>query len=508
MERLNINYEKVKESFLSVFLFGLVAHGYGMLNLIMSHDSLNDIFIASHAHKISIGRIWFPAYVTLAHNKLMLPWLNGMLALVWISLSVYLICNLFNLKEKWQTVFVSAVMTVNPTIISLIGTFAHDTDADMFALLLSVVTVILWRKAGKLNDIRRKGLLLLGGALILSFSIGIYQAFISVFIALVLMLSILDLLEKEGCLSVLKRGLLAIGMIGGAGVFYLLEIKMVTFVMQMGLSSGEYNSVNNLSGLRNASIFQLVVKTYLKWLQAFVDSGFSFSLKVYASVNIMLLVLLAIILIKESRKIGKWERGLVIALAAVMPFGMNVCYLLSVGTLHDVMKYSFWLTYVFLMVLTTRFCQDDKKRFIRLAVICLVGFLTFGWIQTSNAVYVKKELESQATLSRMTRVAQLLSEQEGYVPGETKVVFWGNNTGFTESINGFENQSGITGSELFSTATYQYTYKTYFEYVLNIPLNYVFNQYHVIEEDVMKMPLFPNEGCIRWIDDILVIRFD
>lgn len=71
-------------------------------------------------------------------------------------------------------------------------------------------------------------------------------------------------------------------------------------------------------------------------------------------------------------------------------------------------------------------------------------------------LYVKKDLESQATLSRMTRVAEAMDAQEGYFAGETPVIFWGNNVGFTNSIDGFENQSKITGSELFSTVTYQY----------------------------------------------------
>lgn len=57
--------------------------------------------------------------------------------------------------------------------------------------------------------------------------------------------------------------------------------------------------------------------------------------------------------------------------------------------------------------------------------LALIAALVWGNIQTANALYLKKDLERQATLSRMTELCLRLDQTEGYVPGETPVVFIG-----------------------------------------------------------------------------------
>ena len=346
----NIDKELLKRSFLYTYVIGLIAHGYGLLNLIISHDSLNDIYIASHQHKISIGRIWFPAYITATHGKLVLPWWAGMLGFCWIALTVYLICRMFEVKESWMVLMISGIFTVNPTVISLVATFLNDLDADMFALLLAVGAVSLWNR-GCLQNKTAAFLRMLAGAVILSFSIGLYQSYISVTITLVIILSLMHLLQGKESMRVIKNGMCAVGMLLAGGVFYLGEIKLVTYLTNTNLSSDGYNSITNMGGIFENSIGTLIGQVYGTWFETFRTTGFSYSPKIFLSIHLLLLAVFAVLLITSLKALKSKERLLFAVLLVVMPFGMNVCYFLSQGVLHDVMKFAFWFVYLFLILL-------------------------------------------------------------------------------------------------------------------------------------------------------------
>ena len=65
----------------AVFLWGLAAHAYGLLNLTISHDSLCEFMESTSTFSLRIrnGRFMAPMYKYLFHGRVALPWLNGLL---------------------------------------------------------------------------------------------------------------------------------------------------------------------------------------------------------------------------------------------------------------------------------------------------------------------------------------------------------------------------------------------------------------------------------------------
>ena len=67
------------------------------------------------------------------------------------------------------------------------------------------------------------------------------------------------------------------------------------------------------------------------------------------------------------------------------------------------------------------------RRFVMWVAYVLVAVLLVQNVTIANTAYVKKELDADATLSTMTRVADQLEQREDYVLGETPVAFIGAN---------------------------------------------------------------------------------
>ena len=120
-------------------------------------------------------------------------------------------------------------------------------------------------------------------------------------------------------------------------------------------------------------------------------------------------------------------------------------------------------------------------------------------------MYVKKDLEYQATLSYMTRVADHMEEQEGYIPGETPVLIIGQNV-IGISKPGFERYGVLTGVSGNGSVTYQDTYKDYFKYVLARPVSLVYNDELKNSDEIINMPVFPEKGSVQMINEVLVVK--
>ena len=101
-------------AFLAVFVWGLAAHAYGFLNLIISHDSIAEFFTSDAVMrwKVALGRFAEPIYLKVFHSGLALPWLNGVLTLIWLSVSVWLTARIFSIKDKIRIALIAGIFNV------------------------------------------------------------------------------------------------------------------------------------------------------------------------------------------------------------------------------------------------------------------------------------------------------------------------------------------------------------------------------------------------------------
>ena len=196
-------------------------------------------------------------------------------------------------------------------------------------------------------------------------------------------------------------------------------------------------------------------------------------------------------------------------LSVILPFVMNITCFLSVGTAHVLTQYAVWMVYLLAIVMVLWFEKQNisviVKKIVYMLLLGSLLVLIADNIQTSNAIYVKKDLEYQATLSYMTRVADRMEEQAEYIPGKTPVLIIGENV-IGQSKTGFERYEILTGVEHQGSVTYHDTYKDYFRYVLSRPISLHYDTKLKNSEDVLKMPVFPKRESVQMIDEVLVVK--
>ena len=265
----------------STYLWGLAAHAYRFFGNYVSHDSLNEFHgaIAGNDIKLSSGRVFVPLYRDLLRSDITLPWLIGILSLLWIGLAVFLVVRLFKVERKGIVFLTAGIFAVNVSVSSTAATYLQDLDCNMFSVLLAVGAVWLWRnwKWGWL-----------AGGVLLAGTLGIYQAYIFVAVTLVMLLSILDLLNGEKFSPVFSRGLLAVAMVLLGGLLYCIAMQVILAYSHVSLTKGDYNSLDQILKLTPSEILTLSIQAYRDWLDRILNCYTTYPAMMVKGINLLL----------------------------------------------------------------------------------------------------------------------------------------------------------------------------------------------------------------------------
>lgn len=239
---INENRNRITVVFVATFLIGFWAHGFGISNLNLNHDTINH-FQESVELKISGGRVFDPVYRVVTAMQVEMPWSHGIVGFFEISFAVFLICEMLHFTKPIQIIVTAGIMVVNTTIMELVATYHHEIGGYCFALLSSVISAFCWHRFTKSKKMR----CLLFGAVFLCISLGLYQAYIATYIVVVLLVSIHLLLSGERAKDIVYNGLCAIAIILVAGVLYWIAVKGIVAVTGFALHEDGYNSLSNVS---------------------------------------------------------------------------------------------------------------------------------------------------------------------------------------------------------------------------------------------------------------------
>ena len=112
VNKIKISNE-TKLAFWSALIFGFITHMYVITNMLFSPDSIG--YYVSKNDKLTSGR-WFLYVPSAISSDYTLPWVIGVLSLLYIAISVVIIINIFELKTKTSKLLTSALIVTFPTI--------------------------------------------------------------------------------------------------------------------------------------------------------------------------------------------------------------------------------------------------------------------------------------------------------------------------------------------------------------------------------------------------------
>lgn len=499
--RQSIDWQKLKFIAVCVFCFGLAAHGYCYFNANFSHDSLYSIYEESPEMMISLGRYLRPVY-RLLRGKFTLPVINGFLSLCFLSLSAYLLTDILEIRKKSFVALTCGILTANATVALMNASYLHDADSYAFSLFLALMGV--WVTL-RLDRGRYYAVLFYFG------SLGIYQAYIDVAIYVFLILALARLLKGEGVKKVYGQTILYFLPIMAGMVLYYAGVLVTQRVTH--LSGDGYNTIAAAAPLSLRSVADRFVSC-ARALNLWFTSPAAHARPLVIGVNALMLALAAFLVfsIVRRRRLPAASVWGILGILAAIPLGMNTVTLLS-NVYHWLTIYAFCLSYLCVLVLTQLNCEllgdNRSSRFAQRGWAVLAAVLIFDSCLFSNETYLKKELESAATLSTFTRIIDRMEKTEGFVPGETEIAFVGRLFYSPLSIQkaGFDyTATGLWNS--YSTTSYE-TYPVYLTYYLGYPARCVdsseIEAYEQLEE-VAAMHPFPAADSVKMVDGVLVVK--
>ena len=536
MENLKDGLSSVtKGAFFSALVFGLLAHMVPMTGDFPNHDGLGSLYF--NQDMLSSGR-WFLSLACGISSYFALPWLIGVLSVLYIGIAAALTCAVLKIRNKYSAIVIGALMATFPALAS---TFAYvfTMDGYMLGLLMAVAAVYFTKKF-------RFGWI--GGAVLLALSLGTYQAYLPVAVILSMYAALLILMgenrriatsktsgsseeaagteERDSAKTKILRILrfLYMGLLGGGLYFVILKV----FLKVRGVSMGAYQGGSNLVGGKS-----LEAATEVKMAAAYKDFAvFSVRSKVLAP-NVFVWIALGILtgaalmlLLREIVK-KKWYKSpvlyiAIILIALIYPVASNVVMIVMGDvTYHAIMRYQWVLIPIILIALCDRLAYKPeyyaaaagRESFVKLVtwLIPVLGcVIAFCYIVTDNIGYSNLQKKYERTYAYCERLLDRIEQTDGYYPG-IPIAMIGvvsedqyPKADLTEGVT--DNLIGLSGDYLcYKGEDYRQFIKAYLGADLNIISGEEIGEIYNSEEYVL-MDSFPGKTSVKLVDGTIYVK--
>lgn len=486
-------------AFISALFFGLIAHIYKFTNTLLIHDSL--YFVHMEMGDIVSGR-WLLYIAGLPSSCFDLPWINGLLALVYIGLTAAVVVDIFKVENRVAQVLTGALLATFPCVTN---TFFFEFSAD--AYMLSMLFAALAVRFSLVGDGKKRHMLY--SAVLLCLSLGIYQSYLSFALLLSVCHFMWELLRDEykdkEYLRWIGRQLI---IYAGGAVIYVVIWKL-TDAGTAGAAS--YQGIDQAGGL-SMSRMAISAKDCLRTVAIFflgqnvLEHGWT----VYAVLNLLFLTLFAVALVVAVVKVRLYTRKLhfllLLLCVAVLPFFACIWFFASPGVFyHPLMLQSLCVLYIFTLYIVERYFSARRAT----AACLLFTLLVFKFTLHANVCYHQMNSSMERTRSMavemLTRVHML---DDGHVE---RIAIIGNDysSALYEDPERYK-EIAVSANQLRTHLLYTNIYaQLYLHEVLACDYEAVYDE--ELEDiknlpEVAAMALWPEAGSVKIIGDTAVIR--
>ncbi len=489
-------------TFLTAVIVGFLTHMRVFVSDIPNHDGMSSLHFDQNM--ITSGR-WFLRVACGISSDYTLPWVIGVLCVLYLALAAVLLQRFFKVKHMFTAMLLAAVLVAYP---SLASNFAYIFTADgyMLALFLAVLAVFLV-ECGKLG--------FLWGAIALGFSMGVYQAYIS--FAMILAVYAVcrawffdkELKEKW---NVTWR---YVAMGGLGAVIYFVMLQILLWVQNTSLSGYQGIGEGN-----KTSLIDTIVLIYKDFAVHTLKGNIMMQSGLLMVAVVVLLTAAAGVLVKALYQAGSlksiWTYLCAAVAVAVLPVCFNVILVISPNVIyHSLMRYQWVLIPIIALVILDRHAETVctcEKGYAAVSWMGLVlaAVIAFQYAIICNIGYFNLEKKFEKTYAYCLRLLEQMEETEGYyhgipvamlgVVGDHYLPSTDLTVGVTDSL------LGINGDYLFYTAD---NYQAFIEYYFGVQMKLVpiNDMVDIIQTPEYKeLEVFPKQNSMKVVDGILYIR--
>ena len=492
-----------KICFFSAIFTGLAAHLYKITNWLPNWDSL--VFRYDAQNMTALGR-WFLPVVCSFSSFYDLPFLNGLIAILFHALGAVCICRILNIQKNITAGLIGAVIVSFPTVTSVMM-YAYVADGYSISFFLSTLAALFMTK--------EKPRYLLA-AVVLALSSGIYQAYITVTIMLVLLKLIDGIIYENIPIRTLFKKSIFMLLTGVSGVvLYAVILKILLRVMSTDLL--DYQGISDSASLSSIDLYGSLYVIKETFLDFFFDFSKGLNLFVLLNVFVVLFTVAHYIKYIIKGKLYKKITGIpvILILSVMLVVGAGALAFINAGIdYHNLMLMGFAIFYLFFVILYERGTDANK---IHACIKCWAVLLTtLGIIlnQTviANISYHKAQMAYEKSFGVLVRIADRIEQTPGAAECEEILVLGALDNSKDYSVNLPPDITGITDGYIIRADD-----ETVGQSVLCSTLNdYCETDYSFVSgekkqkmtenEEVQSMAQWPEKGCVAVVDDILVIK--
>ena len=492
-----------KACFFAALLTGVFAYFYKIANWLPNWDSL--VFRYDSQNMIALGR-WFLPVVCSFSSFYDLPFLNGIIAIVFHALGAVCIVKTLNVKKKITAGLIGAVIMSVPTVTSVM---MYNYVADGYSISFFMATLAaFYMTKGKPNYII--------ASLFIALSVGIYQAYITVTIMLVLFFLINKLVfENASFKDIIKKTvfMLLSGILGMALYGIILKIILGVFSAEL-LEYQGMSDAASFSGIDLMGSLYTIKETLISYF--FDLSG---GINVYVILNVFVLVFTVLYYIKCIVKNQVYKNFANLIMIAVL----SVLLILGAGALafinpgvdyHNLMLMGYSVFYLFFLIIYERGTEKNEKRtsakcwFVLIMAVAVI----INHVVIANVSYHKAQIAYEKSYGVLIRIADRIEQTENAADCDKILVIGALENSNDYSVNLSPDITGITDGHIIRADD-----ETVGQSVLTSALNdYCDKNYGFISgeekktllqrEDIKAMKNWPHKDCVTVLDDTIVIK--
>lgn len=391
-----------KMCFFAALIMGFIAHFYKITNWLPNWDSL--VFRYDAQNMLALGR-WFLPVVCAPSSFYDLPWISGLMSIIFHALGAVCICKIFDVQKNTTAVIIGALVATFPAVTSVM-LYNYVADGYAIAFVFSCLAAMFAAKE-KPNYI--------ASVIMITLAVGTYQAYITVTIMLLLVYLIIELTQKKSDLMKLvkKSGCFLLTGIIGMGLYYFILMALLRITGTALLEYQGFDSAASFEGIKLGEAFYIIKNIFVNY---FFD--FSKGINVFAVTNVIvfavILVLYFIDIIKN--KLSLLKLIMLCICVILLPVGAGVLvFMNSEIDYHNLMKMGFLGYYLlfFLQYEKAEF-KNNKLNLIKLWTILIVTvILIFNSVIIANVSYHNLNMAYQKSYGTLIRIVDRIEQTEG-----------------------------------------------------------------------------------------------
>lgn len=470
----------------------LITYMFVFTNKIINWDDLQ--FLFGKGYTITSGR-WALELLEYVLPNYSMPWFWGIISSALLIFSICIIIDIFKIDNKILQGILAAIIIAFP---SEIGTMFYMFTSTSYAIafLLAVLAVRLYLKSGVVWKVL--------GVICAVFSMGIYQAYITITISFFVLLLIKDLLSNEkDWSSVIKAGI--------KYVLYLLIIGCLYYgitAVVLDLTGNELNGWAIRATSDSSGLLHKLTRSWKLFATMILlrEYGLETTMMSWGShIAFLTLTGLASIFVVLKKKNVLNFLLYVVLVAVALPLSINfIVVLIGEDGVHGLTLYSFISVYIFAAIVVEIITAEKIKNIFKDSVCVLLCLIVVSNVYVANKSYLKQYMVYENTFSFYQSIVTQIQQTPGF-DENSKLVVIGNAEQDSSYLENFGEDKiyGLCGFRGESISDEFITYYLGFD----IPFATTEEKATLVKEEYIEnMPVYPYNGYVQKVDDYIVVK--